>query len=362
MDEILSQFDFDSPAVSCRRLGEGHINKSYCVTAESGQKYILQRVNGYVFRDAEGLMNNAVRISRHLREKGCAPGTYLNYVMTKSGKTYIMAEDGQDYWRSYVFIDGTVCLQAPESTEDFYQSAVAFGSFQTLLQDFPADSLAVTIPAFHDTPERLKAFRRSIEENRSGRAAEAQPEIEFLLARADFAPYLMDKLRSGELPVRVTHNDTKLNNVLLDKVTRKPRCIIDLDTVMPGLTAWDFGDAIRFGACTAEEDEPRPERVQLDMEMYRAFTKGFIRSCPALTRAERAALPYGAKMMCYENAIRFLADFLDGDVYFSTSYPEHNLVRTRVQIRMLSEIEKHWDEMLAVVEAESGEKLFGTND
>lgn len=357
MNEILSQFCYDSPVVDCHLFGEGHINKSYRVVTESGKKYVLQHINSYVFKDVPGLMRNAVDVSEHIRRKSGREGTYLSFVPSRSGKSYVVTEDGE-YWRSYSYIGNCVCLQQPESTNDFYQSAIAFGTFQDQLDDFPAETLCVTIPGFHDTVARLGNFRKSLAENRSGRAAQAQAEIDFVLSRADFAPYLMEKLASGELPLRVTHNDTKLNNVLLDKTTREPLCIIDLDTVMPGLSAWDFGDAIRFGACTTREDEPDIEKVHLDMEMYRVFTRGFIQACPKLTRAERAALPYGAKMLCYEIGMRFLTDFIDGDVYFGTDYPEHNLVRTRVQFKMVSEIEEHWDEMLRIVEEESGERLY----
>lgn len=357
MNHIFSQLDFDSPVVSCKSFGSGHINKSYTVTTESGSKYVLQCINSYVFKDGAGLMDNAVAVSEHIRKKSGVPGTYLRFVPAKDGKYYCRDEKG-DYWRSYYFIDDCVCLQLPENTDDFYQSGLAFGIFQAQLNDFPADTLCVTIPGFHDTPGRIRTFHSAVENDRAGRAKDAAPEIKFVLDREDFAPYLTDRLASGELPLRVTHNDTKLNNVLLDASTHAPKCIIDLDTVMPGLSAYDFGDAIRFGACTALEDEPDVSKVTIDLAMYRAFTRGFIQGFPELTRAEKAALPYGAKMLCYETGSRFLADYLDGDVYFGADYPEHNLVRARVQFKMVEEIEKHWDEMLRIVEEEAGEKLF----
>ena len=345
MTDIISNFRYDSPAVSWKPFGEGHINKSFLVTTQSGQKYVLQGINSYVFKDIPGLMKNAVAVSEHIRKKTGKEGTYLKFVKTLDGADYYRTENGE-YWRSYVFVGNTVCLQLPETTRDFYESAVAFGTFQSQLSDFPAKELAVTIPDFHNTPVRLETFKKSLAADKVGRAKTAEKEIAFVLERADFAPYLMDKLNSGELPLRVTHNDTKLNNVLLDADTHEPRCVIDLDTVMPGLSAWDFGDSIRFGACTTAEDEPDAEKVRLDLEMYRAFRKGFVESCPMLTEAEREALPHGARMLCYEIGMRFLTDYLDGDVYFNTAYPEHNLVRARVQFKMTEEIEKHWNELI----------------
>lgn len=357
MDSIFSQLDFGSPVVSCKAFGQGHINRSYIVKTEDGGKFVLQRINGYVFRDGKGLMDNAVAVSEHIRRKSGVPDTYLRFVPAKDGKYYCVDEEGQ-FWRSYYFIDDCVCLQLPESPEDFYQSGLAFGIFQSQLDDFPADSLCVTIPGFHDTPERIRTLRAAVENDRSGRAKNAALEIKFILDRESFAPYLTDRLASGELPLRVTHNDTKLNNVLLDAGTRAPKCIIDLDTVMPGLSAYDYGDAIRFGACTALEDEPDLSRVHIDMDMFRAFTRGFVEGFPKLTRAEKAALPYGAKMLCYETGARFLADYIDGDVYFSVDFPEHNLLRARVQLKMVEEIETHWDELLKIVEDVAGEKLY----
>lgn len=357
MDNILSQFNFGAPVVSCEPLGKGHINKTYVVRTGSGGKFVLQRINSYVFRDVEGLMANAVAVSEHIRRKCSDPDGSLKFIPTRDNSYYLIDSEGQ-FWRSYRYIDNCLCLQLPESTEDFYRSGIAFGTFQAQLEDFPAESLCVTIPDFHNTPERIRAFRRAVRDDRAGRAANVMPEIDFILARESFAACLTDKLAAGELPLRVTHNDTKLNNVLLDERTRKPKCIIDLDTVMPGLSAYDYGDAIRFGACTALEDERELSRVHLDMDMLRAFTRGFVEGFPALNRAEKAALPNGAKMLCYETGARFLTDYLDGDVYFAVSRPEHNLHRARVQLKMVAEIEERWSELLKTVEEVTGETLY----
>lgn len=357
MNNILSQFDFGAPVVSCEALGKGHINKTYVVRTGSGGKFVLQRINGYVFRDVEGLMANAVAVSEHIRRKCGNPDGSLTFIPTRNGSYYLVDGEGQ-CWRSYRFIDDCLCLQLPESTEDFYRSGVAFGAFQAQLEDFPAESLCVTIPDFHNTPERIRALRRAVRDDRASRAAKAMPEIDFILERESFAACLTDKLAAGVLPLRVTHNDTKLNNVLLDKQTREPKCIIDLDTVMPGLSAYDYGDAIRFGACTALEDERELSRVHLDMDMLRAFTRGFVEGFPALTHAEKAALPYGAKMLCYETGARFLTDYLDGDVYFAVSRPEHNLHRARVQLKMVAEIEERRGELFKTIEEVTGERLY----
>lgn len=357
MNDILSCFALGAPIASCEALGRGHINKTYIIKTTGGEKFVLQRINGYVFHDVEGLMNNAVAVSEHIRRKSGDPDSSLHFIPAEDGRYYLVDGEGQ-YWRSYRFIDNCVCLQLPESTEDFYRSGLAFGSFQAQLDDFPAETLCVTIPGFHDTPERIRRLRSSVVNDRASRAGNVAPEIRFILEREDFASCLTDRLASGELPLRVTHNDTKLNNILFDASTRMPKCIIDLDTVMPGLSACDYGDAIRFGACTALEDETELSLVHIDMDMLRAFTRGFVEGFPALTRTEKAALPYGAKMLCYETGARFLTDYLDGDVYFSVNYPEHNLHRARVQLKMVREIEEHWEEILKTVEDVTGEKLF----
>ena len=234
----------------------------------------------------------------------------------------------------------------PESDEDFYQCALAFGKFQKALNDFPAESLHEIIPDFHNTPKRYKDFLQSVSEDRSGRAHLVKPEIDFIKARADFYPVLFENHSAGKLPLRVSHNDTKCNNVLLDNTTRKALCVIDLDTIMPGFSVTDFGDAIRFGASTAAEDEKDLSKVKLDMEKFRVYTKGFLDGCGGLlSDSEIMLLPEGAKMMTIECGMRFLADFIDGDKYFKIAYPEHNLDRCRTQLKLVSEMEDHWDEM-----------------
>ena len=237
---------------------------------------------------------------------------------------------------------GGVCLDRAETADDFRNSGKAFGTFQNRMADFPAEQLVETIPGFHDTPKRYQALHEAIREDRAGRAKSVQQEIDFMLEREEEAGLLQQMLKAGELPLRVTHNDTKLNNVMLDEKTREPLCILDLDTVMPGLAANDFGDSIRFGASTAEEDEKDLTKVHLDLNLYQAYAEGFLHACGnRLTAAERETLPDGARIITLENAVRFLTDYLNGDTYYHIERPEHNLDRTRTQMALTEEMEKH---------------------
>lgn len=240
-------------------------------------------------------------------------------------------------------------METPESNADFYESAIAFGRFQELLKDFPAETLHETIPLFHNTVDRYRLFKEAFKTDRIGRAATAEREIEFIMARENEAGTICDLLDSGELPLRVTHNDTKLNNVLLDRKTRKALCVLDLDTVMSGSSLYDFGDSIRFGAATAAEDEPDLSKMTLDLERFRVYTEGYLTACTGLTAKETELLPLGAKIITLELAVRFLTDYLDGDRYFKTAYPEHNLVRARAQLKLVADMELKWDEMKKIV-------------
>ena len=256
----------------------------------------------------------------------------------------------------YDFVEDTICLQQPETDEDFYQSAVGFGTFQQLLAEFPAEKLHETIPNFHNTPDRYRAFLETLERDPMRRAAQVQPEIEFALARQSEMAALQTALKSGELPLRVTHNDTKLNNVLLDAKTRKALCVIDLDTVMPGSSLYDFGDSIRFGAATAAEDERDLSRMEMSLERFRIFTRGYVRSCPGLMQKELELLPLGAKTMTMECGVRFLTDYLDGDHYFAVHRGGQNLDRARTQFRLVADMEKKWNEMQKIVAEEANKE------
>lgn len=338
-------FQMEGRPVACARFGSGHINQTYMVTTALGRSYVLQHINKNVFKDPVALMENAYGVTSFIREKG---ERALCFLRTTDGRVCHQDEDGE-YWRAYDFVGG-LSLDAAESADDFYQSGLAFGRFQDLLSDYPAHTLHETIPNFHNTPDRFRQLKQAIRENRSGRLNTCQAELEFYLSQEALGSKLYGMLEAGILPLRVTHNDTKLNNVLLDPETHAPLCVLDLDTVMPGLSAYDFGDSIRFGAATAAEDERDASKMKLDIELFEAFARGFLKGAPSLTREEVKALPLGAFTMTLECGSRFLADYLNGDVYFRTAYPEHNLVRCRTQMAMCADMLARWGEMEAVVE------------
>ncbi len=356
MDERLSQilhaFRLDSAPIRCQNHGSGHINRSYLVVTESGRRYLLQKMNNRAFSDIAALQENIVAVTTHLRRKTSDPNAVLTPVFTESGQSWLHFAPESD-WRVFHFIENAVCLERAESLDDFYQSAIAFGRFQQQLADFPAASLHETIPRFHDTPHRFTQLKEAIARDRVGRADGVQREIDWALSYEADADRLLAQLRAGTLPLRVTHNDTKLNNVMLRADTHTPLCVVDLDTTMPGLSAYDFGDSIRFGAATAAEDERDLEKMRLDLEKFRVFSRGFLCACPDLTAAERDALPLGALLMTLECGTRFLADYLDGDRYYSVAYPTHNLDRCRTQLRLAADLQKQWDAMARIVREEA---------
>ena len=293
-------------------------------------------------------MSNASAVTNYLRSRVEDPRMTLHFIPAKDGRYYHKTPDGE-YWRMYDFVGG-FSLDTPESDEDFYQSALAFGRFQELLSDFPASSLFEIIPNFHNTVDRYKLFKESVAIDCVGRAASVQKDIDFLLEREELGSTLQKMLDAGILPLRVTHNDTKLNNVLLDTVTRKSLCVLDLDTVMPGSSLYDFGDSIRFGAATAAEDEPDTSKMSLDLHLFEVYTRGYLEAAPSLTDLEVLLLPMGALVMTLELAIRFLTDYLDGDLYFSKiAYADHNLVRARSQMALVADMQKKWTQMNLIV-------------
>lgn len=348
--ELLEQFQVEQNVVSIEPYGSGHINHTYLAEMSEGKKYILQGINTTIFKNTDQLMENIINVTSYLREEISRTGgdperETLTVVMTKDDRSYYTDADGSK-WRVYEFIEGAQTFDAVESKEDFYQSAVAFGKFQAQLANFPADTLHETIPDFHNTAKRYRDFEKAVEADVKGRAAEVQEEIAFVRARSKETSELHDMLAKGELPLRVTHNDTKLNNIMIDSKTHQAICVIDLDTVMPGLSAHDFGDAIRFGANTAAEDEPDVSKVSLSLELFEIYVKGFLEGCGGrLTPNEVKALPMGAKMMTLECGMRFLADYLEGDVYFKISREKHNLDRCRTQFALVADMEKKWRQM-----------------
>ena len=340
-------FRINGQPISCLNYGHGHINHTYKISTDTGREYILQRINKYVFKDPVKVMNNASAVTNHIRKKVDDPRMVLHFIPTLRGKYCHRDSDGE-FWRMYDFVGG-FCLNTPDTNEDFYQSALAFGRFQHLLSDFPADKLYETIPEFHNTIDRYRQLKDSIKYDNVGRVAEAKEDINFALAQEQQCSILQHMRETGEIPLRITHNDTKLNNVLLDKKTRKSLCVLDLDTVMPGLSVHDFGDAIRFGAATAEEDEPDTQKMQLDLERFQVFTQGFLEAAPTLNEVEINNLVLGAFTITMEIGIRFLKDFLDGDYYFKTAYPEHNLVRARAQFALAADMKLKWEQMERIV-------------
>ena len=347
-EKVLQAFQLDAAPVSCERYGFGHINVTYLVVTESGRRYILQKINNSIFKDVAGLMGNIAAVTKYLRKIVTDPRGVLTLVPTKDGKDYLEYEDGS-FWRVYDFVEQSLCLQAPETPEDFYQSAVAFGNFQQQLKDFPAETLCEVIPNFHNTVDRYRIFKEALAADVCGRAASVKAEIDFALAREQKAGTLVNMLAEGKLPLRVTHNDTKLNNVMLDEATRKPLCVIDLDTTMPGLSLYDFGDSIRFGAATAAEDEKDLDKMVMDLSLFETYAKGFLSVCPGLTENERDMLPMGAKLMTLECGVRFLTDYLSGDTYFATHYEGQNLDRCRTQFKLVADMESKWEEMKRIV-------------
>lgn len=283
------------------------------------------------------------RICLHLKSET------LNIIPAKDGKPYFVDSKGE-YWRSYKFITDAKCCDQVEKPEDFYESALAFGNFQRLLADYPADTLHETIRGFHDTRARFEVFRQAVEKDVCGRADSVQKEIEFVLSHEDVANVFGKIQENGEVPLRVTHNDTKLNNIMIDKATGKGICVIDLDTVMPGLAMNDFGDSIRFGASTEAEDEQDLSKVSCSMELFEIYVKGFLEGCGgSLTPREVELLPMGAKVMTYECGMRFLTDYLEGDHYFKIHREGHNLDRARTQFKLVEDMENKWDTMMEIV-------------
>lgn len=361
IEEAAGQFCVEGTPVECRRYGSGHINDTFLFRTEDGGRdhsYILQRMNTHVFQDPEGLMRNVSGVTTYLREQIMKAGgdprrETLTLVKTRAGKDYYV-DSLDSWWRMYLFISDAVGYDTAQREEDFYQSAKAFGHFQRLLDQYPVSQLTETIPDFHNTPKRFETFVRAVEQDVCGRVQGVGSEIAFIMDRKQELSIVADRLERGEIPRRVTHNDTKLNNVLIDAHSGQAVCVIDLDTVMPGTAVFDFGDSIRFGANTAAEDEQDLSKVSLSLPLYEAYLKGFLEGCMgSLTEAEVTLLPWGAKLMTMECGMRFLTDYLEGDKYFRIHRPDHNLDRARTQFALAADMERKWDEMVWLAEKQS---------
>lgn len=353
IEEAIKGFAIDGKLLSYERYGSGHINDTFLVCYDMNGygrlRFIFQRMSKALTTECAALMENIVRVTNHLQSKIKAAGgdiyrEALSVVQTNGLDYFVDSED--EYWRVYHFIEGATCYDQVRSADDFYESAVSFGSFQKYLSDFDATLLHETIPGFHDTKKRFAKFEEVLKKDPLGRAESAKDEIDFVLANTDLVSVLGDLLEKGELPLRVTHNDTKLNNIMIDDKTGKGICVIDLDTVMPGLSVNDFGDSIRFGANTAKEDETDLSKVSLNLDLYNTYVKGFIDGCGgALTKKEIEMLPMGAMVMTYECGMRFLTDYIEGDVYFHVARPTHNLDRARTQFELIKDMKRKWENM-----------------
>ena len=348
---IAKEFNVIGIPVSFEECTAGHINNTYIVTFDNQgvlDKYVLQKINTYVFKNPDHVMSNIIGVTTYLHDLiqaqgGDADRGTLNFVSCNNGEYYFKNSNG-DCWRMYRYIDDVISYSLADTTELFEKAGKAFGIFQRQLSGYDACSLYETIPDFHNTPERYKRFLDVVEACCSSRKKEAEKDIQFVLSHKAHCEFIISSLQRGEIPTRVTHNDTKLNNILMDSHTGDGVCIIDLDTVMPGSILYDFGDAIRFGASNALEDETDLDKVFFREDMFEAFSKGYIEELQdTLTVREIKAFPMGVLVITLETGMRFLTDYLENDIYFKTSYPEHNLVRARNQFKLVRDIETRMD-------------------
>lgn len=350
---ISHEFAIAGEFVEGHEIDSGHINSTYIATyrRDDGRirRYILQRINEYVFKDPMAVIKNVECVTRHinwkvLRVKRDLGGQTLNMYPARGGRSYAVGEGG-GIWRCYNFIEGCKTYDVVENTRQAYQAARAFGSFQDLVSDIDAEDVVETIPDFHNTPKRFERFMEVVDADPKGRLKNVEKEVQFIREREGLCNHLISLLKSGELPPRITHNDTKLNNVMMDAETDEAVCVIDLDTVMPGLSAYDFGDLVRTATSPAEEDETDLSKVDMRMPMFEALAEGYLDGCDCLTKAEIKNLVTGGKVITLETAIRFLTDYLEGDVYFKTEREGHNLDRARTQIALVQKIEEKEEEM-----------------
>jgi hypothetical protein len=350
---VASHFQIAGEFLEAAPYGSGHINDTYCVAFNQGGtrvRYIFQRINHDVFKHPVALMENIQRVTAHLAKKSIGDTDRarrgLTLIPARDGRPYYCGELG-NHWRVYIFIEKARTFDAVESTQQAFQAAKAFGQFQKLLADLPAPRLHDTIPDFHHTPKRFTALEKAIEVDAFNRAKLAQPEIEFALRHKAICSVLLD----AKLPERVTHNDTKFNNVMLDDATGEGICVIDLDTVMPGLALYDFGDMVRTTTSPAKEDERDLSKVTMQFPMFEALARGYLNTASGfLTPAEKNFLPFSGKLITFEIGIRFLTDFLAGDTYFKVHREGHNLDRCRTQFKLVESIEQQEEQMNKLVE------------
>ncbi|WP_346662433.1 phosphotransferase [uncultured Merdimonas sp.] len=369
LEDAIYAFGFGPRCSYVKPFGAGHINETYAVYMPSQEgedqlAYVLQRVNSNVFKDPAGVMDNIFGVTEYMRgvirrEGGDPDRETLSYIKTKSGLNYFEDSEGEP-WRCYNFIPDSECYQLVENPGQLYEAGNSFGHFLKQLIAYPASELKETIPDFHHTAKRYEAFQKAVDRDLKNRVYTCKPEVAFVKARKEDCSVLVRQQEEGKLPLRVTHNDTKLNNILFDSETGKGLCIIDLDTIMPGLAANDFGDSIRSGATTGAEDEKNLDLVHFDLDLYEAYVKGYLEAAgEVLTPEEVESLPWGARLMTLECGMRFLTDYLEGDTYFKTAYPEHNLVRARTQFRLVEEMEQQFERMQELARQYAGAYLTG---
>lgn len=353
LENIIDKFPFKGKLKSAKPTGSGLINGTFILVFTDGNQdfnYILQKINTNVFKKPDELMSNIMNVTGFLRNKiklagGNPERETLTFLFTKENSPYYCDEDGS-YWRTYNYIGNCYTCDKVDSKVKAYRSGKAFGNFQLLLADYAIDNLFETIPDFHNTPVRFAALKEAVQNNISGRLGNVEKELSFALEREQDASRLTDMIKSGELPVKVTHNDTKINNVLFDKITNEAFCVIDLDTVMPGLSLYDFGDSIRSSAVTADENETNHELYNFDTELFESYAEGYLsQAAKSLTEKEVEYLPFSVKLMALECGVRFLTDYLNGDTYFKTEYPEHNLVRCINQFKLVRQVEENLEQM-----------------
>jgi hypothetical protein len=357
LKQVISQFQLEGHYLEAVPCGSGHINDTYVSRFQVGKheiRYIHQWINHNVFKEPKKLMENIERVTRHAREQIRATGGNLNretltLIPTISGNSYFQSQEG-DYWRSYICIEGARTYDQIEDPRHVYNASKAFGKFQMMLSSLPGERLHETIPYFHHTPKRLESFYAALGKDLLNRARDVKGEIDTILKHGSETSIIVDMLDQGTLPERVTHNDTKLNNVMIDDHTGEGVCVIDLDTVMPGSALYDFGDSVRIGASTAIEDERDLAKVNLDLVMFDYLAHGYLDTAREfLTPVEIDYLAFSAKLITLETGIRFLTDYLNGDIYFKIHRPAHNLDRCRTQLKMVAEMEEKMDQMVNIV-------------
>lgn len=356
LNEIAAQFNLNGTINKIEPFGNGHINDTFKIfISEPGlPDYILQRKNHLVFKDIPGMMQNIVRVTNHIRKKleeeqtEDVPKKVITHIACENGSYFYKDKNG-NYWTVFLFIPGSKSVEKIENHEHAYLAGKGFGKFQEQLSDLPGEPLNETIVDFHNIEFRYRNFRKALEINYQNRVAETQSEIEFVLQHEAEMHTLIEAQRAGEIPLRITHNDTKINNILFDE-KGKILCVIDLDTVMPGLVHFDFGDAIRTAACTAEEDETDLGKITVNLEIFEAFAKGFLEETKSfLNEKEMSLLTHSAKFMTFIMGLRFLSDYLEGDVYYKIKHPKHNIERARAQFKLVSEITKKEVEMNRII-------------